>query len=226
MTSNMTLALRRLVLFGPPLMLGVLSFTHPIAQTTRDLVPQAEWFISLHILQLVLFGLIGLGVYLLIEGLHGAVAVTSRAGLAIFVVVLDAWDAVAGIGTGILLREASRIPVDQQPAAFAMSEALFTDPLIGGASIGVFSALGGLGAMVGLFGASLALRQAGAPRVSTVLLALAGLTFWSGHIPTVPLSMAFLIASYAILEFRAVRPAVTASGVARAAITPPVGARR
>ena len=36
-----------------------------MAQTTRDLAPQAEWFISLHVLQLVLLGLIGLGGYLL-----------------------------------------------------------------------------------------------------------------------------------------------------------------
>jgi hypothetical protein len=67
--------------------------------------------------------------------------------------------------------------------------------------------------MVGFVAAALALRHAGAPRLATILLALAGLTFWSGHLPTVPLSMAFLVASTAILELRAARPTVTAYAV-------------
>jgi hypothetical protein len=226
MTVTVTLAVRRLALFGPPLALGVLSFAHPLALTTRDLAPQADWFITLHVLQVVLFGLIGLGVYLLIEGLRGPLAVTSRAGLAVFVVFLGAWDAMAGMATGILVRDAARLPADQQPVAFAMSEALFSDPLVGGASIGAFSALGGLGAIVGFVGAALALRRAGAPRVATLLLGLAGLTFWSGHLPTMPLSMTFLVASTAMLEIRAARPTVTASVARPLATTSHQGATR
>jgi hypothetical protein len=56
MTYSITLSLaQRFLVYGAPLILGVLSFTHPLAMTTRELAPQADWFITLHILQLVLF---------------------------------------------------------------------------------------------------------------------------------------------------------------------------
>jgi hypothetical protein len=127
-------------------------------------------------------------------------------------VFLGAWDAIAGVATGILVRNASVLPGDQQDIAFEMTEALFRDPLVGGAGIGLFDSIGALGAMVGFVGAALALRRAGAARLPCVLIGLAGLTFWSGHLPTVPVSMLMLVVATCLLEFRARSATVVPGG--------------
>jgi len=48
-------------------------------------------------------------------------------------------------------------------------------------------------------------------RLPCILIGLAGLTFWSGHLPTVPVSMLLLIVATCVLEFHA-PPARTANG--------------
>jgi hypothetical protein len=63
--------------------------------------------------------------------------------------------------------------------------------------------IGGVGARVAFIGAALALRKAGAPQLPCVLLALAGLTLWSGHLPTVPVSMPLLLTGISRLDRRA-----------------------
>ena len=56
--------LRRLVLLGTPLVLGILEIWHPTPSGTEStfdtIVDNAEWWFILHVLQLPLFGLISL----------------------------------------------------------------------------------------------------------------------------------------------------------------------
>ena len=58
---------------GTPLVLGILEIWYPTStRPTFDLiVANANWWFTLHILQLPLFGLMALAVYLLVDGLSG-----------------------------------------------------------------------------------------------------------------------------------------------------------
>ena len=70
MNSRRTL-LRRLVLLGTPLVLGILEIWHPTPSGTEStfdvIVDNADWWFTLHVLQLPLFGLMALAVYLLVD---------------------------------------------------------------------------------------------------------------------------------------------------------------
>src|SRR5437763_5723693 len=91
--------LRRLVLFGVPLILGCLEIFHPVLGTSgivATLSPQVNWWLTLHLLQLLLFGLLAVAVLLLTMGLPGWVTTISRIGVWFFVVFYMALDTLAG----------------------------------------------------------------------------------------------------------------------------------
>jgi hypothetical protein len=96
---------RRIIILGTPLALGILDLFHPIFSTGiyQAISPRLDWWITLHILQLPLFFLLALSVYLLLDGVQGTLATFSKVGLAIFVVFYPALDAILGIGTGALV---------------------------------------------------------------------------------------------------------------------------
>src|SRR3712207_9209126 len=83
------LVLRRLVLLGTPLALAVLEVFHPKPSGVADAVEQGGWFMWLHIIQVPLFGLMALAVYLLTEGLEGRAVSVSRWAIGVFAVFLD-----------------------------------------------------------------------------------------------------------------------------------------
>src|SRR5215813_8914260 len=93
--------LRRLLLLGTPAILGLLEIFHPRAYPPyfENLLPQANWWFVLHLLQLPLFGLLGLAVLVLIRDLQGSAATISRAGIAFYLVFYTALDAITGIAT-------------------------------------------------------------------------------------------------------------------------------
>ena len=60
----MRLVLRRAVLVGTPLVLAVLEIFHPRPSGVADSVEVGGWFMWFHIIQVPLFGLMALAVYL------------------------------------------------------------------------------------------------------------------------------------------------------------------
>lgn len=187
--------LRRLVLFGVPLILGVLEIFHPVPGTSgivATLSPQVNWWLTLHLLQLPLFGLLAVAVLLLTAGLHGRAATISRIGVWFFIVFYLAQDDVAGIANGIIIRAAQGVPPSQQAGIEQVVHALFYDnPFVGGTLFSVIAVLGVLGWAVGVIAAGIALYRA--HRISwmpLVLLVLAAILFGYGHgSPTGPLGM-------------------------------------
>jgi hypothetical protein len=73
-----------------------------------------NWWIGLHLLNLFGFPLVGLAAYLLTQDLCTAAAVVSRTAAAIFIPTYAAFDALAGIGTGTLVKLISTSPSDQR----------------------------------------------------------------------------------------------------------------
>ena len=97
------LVLRRAVVLGTPLALALVELAHPVdfdpsgPQLFDSLSPQVDRWLLVHVIQLPLFALMGLAVYLLLDGADDTVARLSRLAMGIFVVFYGAVDAIAGI---------------------------------------------------------------------------------------------------------------------------------
>ena len=190
-------AFRRLVLLGTPLTLSLWEIFHPQPVGVGEAVTQGGWFMWFHIIQVPLFGLIALAVYLLTQGLQSRAASVSRWAAGIFAVFFSAYDAAAGIATGYALRSAQGLSAGAQEA---VHEAVIDMPglsLIFGLSIVGTSAW-----VVALVAAAMALRRAGASRGPFVLLILAGVFLMGGHpFPAGTLAFGSFFLAAAWLEF-------------------------
>ena len=133
----MPTAVRRMLLFAPPALLSIVNFRHPIltAPIYRSVSPHMPWWSTLHLLNLGLFAVLGLAVYLLLAGVHNAAATLSRVALALFVPLYCAFDALAGLGTGLLARLASRLPSDQAGVAESLIDRYWSSGTINGLSV-------------------------------------------------------------------------------------------
>ena len=168
--------LRRLVLLGTPLALFVLEFFH-----TRDLSPTVfealspvvdRWLV-VHVLQLILFSFMGLAVYLLAGEARGVAATISGISIGLFVVFYGAFDTLAGIATGILVRSASGLTVGEQAGAEKAAQALFEAAEVG--SFAVFKIIGELGWFVGILAAIIALSKTEKSGICLALVAIAAM---------------------------------------------------
>ena len=180
MTDNnpTPLFLRRLVLLGTPLALLGLEITHPVFSSMEELIPIADRWLVVHVIQIPLFGLLAVAVYLMVAGLRGQAATISRLAMWVFIVFYIALDAISGVATGIQLRYASGLDADQQSIIVQAVDLQFDDPITN--AIGV---VGTIGWLVGVVAAATALHRAGAPRLSVVLLVPAALIFSLNHEP-------------------------------------------
>src|SRR5690348_10218245 len=109
--------LRALVVIGAPLFVGLINLTHPRVVATASVyhavVHHLDWWITLHLLNLVGFELLALAVYLLLRPARGPATTISRVAIAVFLPFYVGFDALIGIGTGVLVQYASAQPPDQ-----------------------------------------------------------------------------------------------------------------
>jgi hypothetical protein len=186
--------LRQLVILLSPLTLGVLEIWHPVGVQGKSafdsILPKVDWWLTLHLLQLPLFGLLTLAVILMVRNLNGWAATTSRIGMGFFVVFYIALDSITGIASGILIRSARDLSPSMQAFVSVQVNLLFFNPITGGNTFSIVSVLGALGWTVGTIAAAIALAKAGAKRLPVVLLILAAILFGLSHAPpTGPLGL-------------------------------------
>jgi hypothetical protein len=164
-----SLVLRRLVLFGAPLVLAVLMLFHPspYEDLSGQLVPIANWWLTIHTLQFVLFAFMGASIWMLTDGLRGISVVVSRAAAVVFAIFYDIGDAVAGTSTGILAHRAADLPAEEQAALVRGMEVLFQS-----STKNLFFAIGIFAFILALAAAAVALFWADAPRAPLFVLAL------------------------------------------------------
>lgn len=126
--------LRRVIVLGTPAVAILTTILHPNFDPSKGvysaLAPVVDLWVALHILQLAIFALLGLVVYLLLDGARGLAADVSRVALAVFVVLYPSFDAVEGIGTGLLIQYANSVPPDQLPALSKAIDAFFQNNVI------------------------------------------------------------------------------------------------
>lgn len=167
---------RRAVLLGTPLALVLLEFFH-----VRSLEPTVYQALSLganrwlvvHVAQLVLFGLMGLAVYLLVEGVRGPGAVICRVAAGVFVLLYGAFDTLAGIAPGILVKSGGDAGEEQLPGLETAAQALFESAESGGFAF--LKVIGEIGWFVAVMAAVIALSRTDRPLPAFGLLALAAL---------------------------------------------------
>ena len=123
---------RRLVLFGAPAATAVVNMSHPIVMPPiYDMVlHHMPWWIVLHLVNLVLFALVGLAAYLLVRGRQDRAAKISRGAIACFIPLYAAFDSLAGIGTGVLVQQASRITPADPGAVSAVIDGYWQSPVL------------------------------------------------------------------------------------------------
>jgi hypothetical protein len=113
----MSKELRRIILFGAPLFVGVINIFHPVhfepTGVYEDIHGVVGWWIVLHVLNLFGFALLGLAAYLLIQDEHGVAATIAKIAIAIFIPTYAGFDSIIGIGTGVLIRYANGVPAIQ-----------------------------------------------------------------------------------------------------------------
>ena len=85
---------------APPLVLAAVGLTHPHHLTADS----AEWWTTMHILLVPVFPLLGMALWLLLRAETGVLAWLARVAAFSYAVFYGALDAIAGIGTGALVR--------------------------------------------------------------------------------------------------------------------------
>jgi hypothetical protein len=172
-------AWRRVVLLGPPLVLAAWTILHPRPDENdmQAVMDVATWFMTFHVIQLVLLGLVALSVLLLADDFGRSGAWTTRVGVGAFLLFFGSYDSIAGIATGLALRTARDLPPAQQEGVW---ETVKDWP---GFEPSVFSlnVVGTLGWVVAVGALAVAARRAGAPRSQWILIALAAFFLMGGH---------------------------------------------
>lgn len=180
---------QRLVVLGAPLALIVFSLTHGLdwlvmhgmhedyGAFIQYIVDIRGRWLAVHVVGLALFPLVGLAVWWMLPR-HGMASRVSRAGLAMYIVLYAAFDAIAGIGSAVVADYREGVPVDDRPVVEGVMWAL-----LGEADATFYlSEVASYAWALGTGAAAVALWQQTGWRVS-LPLAVGGLAMWHSHFP-------------------------------------------
>lgn len=202
--------LRRLLLLGAPAALVAVEIFHPTHFSQNvfyGLMPHLDQWMLVHILQLPLFSFIGLGLFTVLKGIHHPVATVARMATWLFIVYYAAFDSIAGLGTGLLIRHGLALPPEQQAIAAKLAQEYFLDPYLGGMHSWM-SEFASLAWLVAAWATAWVLYWAKKPLVTVCLIAVAGAVLWISHAyPYGPVAFSCLFVAYAWLEFTPSRQA-------------------
>jgi len=155
--------LRRAFMVATPLLFSVLTALHPMTDPWTD-DALGRWML-VHTAQLVMTVPLAYVVWLMVEGIGSRSATLVRLTLPVFLVALSAFDAVAGLATGLLVGHAEEQSGAAREATLAAADHLF----YGNWLAGNLSVLGGVAAVawtVTATSTAVALRGAGADRTA------------------------------------------------------------
>jgi hypothetical protein len=201
-------------LIGVPLLWAVLLLFHPgggegTEITYLDLQDKVTAWLVVHIGMMLFIPLMAAVVYLLLRGVEGTAARISRIALVPFVVFYSAWEALQGIGVGILVDQVNGLPQTERATGADLVHDFADNILI--RNFGVFGNIGSLALITATIAAGVALRRnAGAPLAVAALLGLSGFLITAHPPPFGPIGLALFIA--AVLLLVRSRTAARASG--------------
>jgi hypothetical protein len=153
------------VLLAAPLLWLLLALLHPMGEPYEGIADEADRWIFVHVAQLVLTPFLAAGVWLLLGRIQSVAALIARAALVLWMVFFSAFDAVAGIATGVLTRHANSLAGEEREGVVAAIEFLWDDSQLAGGGLSVLGNLGHLSWVVVAIAATVALYRAGVSRV-------------------------------------------------------------
>jgi hypothetical protein len=165
----------RLALFvAVPAAWAVVALAHPVAfegTVYRDLQDQVGLWMGVHYAQLVLALGLALALHIAVRGRADLPARITRIALPIFLVAFASFDSVAGLGTGLAVKNANGLDGGEREAAGTAAEYLLDNRFSGDMS--VVWLISGLALVTAIAGTAFTLRAVGARR-STWILVLGG----------------------------------------------------
>lgn len=209
-------ALRKLILFGAPLLTFALLVFHPIGDLSQlmeaeqfteidvyaFIVPVANRFIIVHVLFAPMIALMGLAVLLLVNHQRGIAATLSRAATGVFIVMYIMYETIIGTASGVLIRSAASLPTEEQVVVSAMVNNLWSDPIFGDGAL--ISTIAMLAWALAVTAAAVSLYRSGKPLGACLLLGFSFMfAFHSPPLGTMGLAL-FLLAVWR-LEQAAIR---------------------
>jgi hypothetical protein len=171
---------RPTLLIGVPAAFAAVLAFHPMVADYEGLRDVTTRFQAVHIAMVLAVPLLALGVYVLLDGLHGRAATVARVALVPFVMFYAPYVAFEGIGLGVLGQELNGLSAAHRDAVAPGLVADFArNPLLG--EPGVFWALGTTAFLVAIVATVSALRRAGAPVALQIAIGLSALI--ASHAP-------------------------------------------
>jgi hypothetical protein len=190
-----TAALRRLTIFGTPVGLGILAAIHPMTPAGNIGV----WNL-IHLLQIPLAALLGVAVLLMLDGVEGVAATAVRLAVVPWAATFAAYDATAGLATGILA-DFAHAHGDVSTAVGAASWTIVVSPMVNGLQLAAV-----LCGLVVFGGAGMALRRTGVSTAATLAIAAGGIVWTFVHpIIGAPAMLAFLVGAIVSETVRAMQ---------------------
>jgi hypothetical protein len=209
-----------MILVGTPLLTGILLLFHPLPESAEMehtelpqglalyelLAPIADGFLVVHVLFPLMLALLGLSVFLLIDGVRGIPANIGRVSAFVFVLTYIIYETIIGTVTGLLIRGAAALPPDEQAVIGDAIYRNYTDPILGDLP-SILSVTAWLSWITAVCMAAIALRRSGKPLGACLLLGLSFI-FVSHASMLGPLGMLFFLLAVVSLE-RSSSPVLT-----------------
>ena len=196
--------LRRIVMLGTPILFAILSILHPVPHAPKimyDLQTGYGFWVGIHVAELFLLGFLGLTLWFLLEGLEGKAATIGRLAIIPFLVFYSAFEAIVGIGTGLMAWRAQEVAGPDQAIDFQLVQHVWMSLLDPQVPVVYLYLIGDLSWLVAVICAAAALRSAGASTIAVVLLVSAGILFGIDHpFPTGTAAMISLFFAMVLLD--------------------------
>ncbi len=190
--------LRRVILLGAPLVLGVLELGHPLLDRTNPikmLAPISTWWIVLHLLLIPLFALMGYAIFILIRDINSPSATLCRYATVIYISFAIGYDTLVGLASGVFVSNASTLTISQQSILLEAMHQFYISPAI--TISGYILVISGI---VSICAAAWALYHAGVPLLPVIVLLGTVLTAYSHALPFGPLGSACFFISALWIE--------------------------
>ena len=188
--------LRRAFLFTAVVGYFIVGVIHPADIEVGD---ETALYLWIHLVQPVLILALAWGTWLLVKDLPGRAAQIARVAIVPYAIAYSIFDAVAGVATGIVVREANGLSESEGAAVQRVFDD--ADGVTESLSVGVLVA-GGLAWFIMAFAAALALKQIGGLG-PTLLMTIGAAIFAVGHpFPPGPIGIALFGLGVAWLELR------------------------
>lgn len=187
--------LRRAVIFTAVAGYFVLGIVHPMDDL--EVGDDTTLYLWIHLVQPLLILLLAWGIWLLVKGLPGRAAQVARIAIVPYAIAYATLDAIAGIATGLVVREANGMSAADGAAVQRLLDGDGGTPI----TLAVYLA-SGLTWFVAALAAAIAVKQVGGLG-PTLLMAVGAAIFAVGHpFPPGPIGIALFGLGVAWLEVR------------------------